>query len=79
MGGTWSVADDLMINGTFWIENSYNHSQYVDFSETAYPYSISAWYTPNACWSFTAGYASLTNWITQDVTLGREPIPCSIA
>ena len=70
MGGTWSVADDLMINGTFWIENSYNHSQYVNFSETAYPYSISAWYTPNACWSLTAGYANLTNWINQDITLG---------
>ena len=27
MGGTWSVADDLMINGMFWIENSYNHSR----------------------------------------------------
>ena len=24
------------------------------------------------CWSFVAGYASLTNWITQDITLGRE-------
>ncbi len=39
MGGTWNVADDFMINGTFWIENSYNHSEYVDFSETAYPYT----------------------------------------
>jgi hypothetical protein len=72
MGGTWSVADDLMINGMFWIENSYNHSEYVNFSETAYPYTLSAWYTPNACWSFVAGYANLTNWITQDITLGRE-------
>ncbi|MHB8863039.1 MAG: hypothetical protein ACYC6N_11585 [Pirellulaceae bacterium] len=72
LGGTWSVADDLMINGMFWIENSYNHSEYVNFSETAYPYTLSAWYTPNACWSFVAGYASLTNWITQDITLGRE-------
>ncbi len=26
-----------MINGTFWIENSYNHSEFVNFSETAYP------------------------------------------
>ncbi len=75
MGGTWSVADDLMINGMFWIENSYNHSQYVNFSETAYPYTLSAWYTPNACWSFVAGYANLTNWITQDITLGRENGP----
>jgi hypothetical protein len=72
MGGTWNVADDFMINGTFWIENSYNHSEFVDFSETAYPYTVSAWYTPSACWSFVAGYASLTSWITQDITLGRE-------
>ncbi len=72
MGGTWNVADDFMLSGTFWVENSYNHSEYVNFSETAYPYTLSAWYTPNAKWSLVAGYASLTNWITQDITLGRE-------
>ncbi|MCU0961206.1 MAG: hypothetical protein MUF48_13985, partial [Pirellulaceae bacterium] len=72
LGGTWNVADDFMLTGTFWIENSYNHSEYVNFSETAYPYVLSAWYTPHQQWSFVAGYANLTNWITQDITLGRE-------
>ena len=37
-----------------------------------YPVTLTAWYAPSDCWSFSAGYANLTNWIDQDITLGRE-------
>lgn len=72
MGGTWNLADDFMVTGSFWLQNRYNHSQYVNFSEQNYPLTLALWYAPNECWSLSAGYANLTNWIDQDITLGRE-------
>jgi hypothetical protein len=72
LGSTWSPADNFMLTGSFWIENSYNHSDLIYFDEDNYPFVLTAWYAPTDQWSFTAGYAEFSNWITQDVTLGRE-------
>lgn len=72
LGGTWSPTDNLMLNASFWLVNSYNHSEYVNFDEDSYPIVLSAWYGLNEQWSFTGGFATFSNWITQDITLGRE-------
>lgn len=72
IGGSWTPADNFMLNASFWIRSSYNHSEFVDFDEDDYPLVVSAWYAADDQWSFTAGYASFSNWIDQDVTLGRE-------
>ena len=72
IGGTWNPADNFLVNASFWLENASNHSEYVNFDEDSYPFVVSAWYAPNECWSFTAGYAAFSNWIDQDITLGRQ-------
>lgn len=72
VGGTWSPADNLMLNGSVWLINSYNHSDLVNFDEDSYPIVLSAWYGMNERWSFNGGFATFSNWITQDITLGRE-------
>ncbi len=72
IGGNWTPTDNFMANASFWIENAYHHSDLVDFDEDNYPIILSAWYAPNRCWSFSGGFATLSNWINQDVTLGRE-------
>jgi hypothetical protein len=72
IGGTWTPTDNFLLNASLWIENTYNHSGYVDFDEDNYPFVISAWYAPDCKWSFSGGYASFSNWINQDITLGRQ-------
>jgi len=72
LGGTWTPLDNLMVNASFWLINSYNRSEFVNFDEDSYPIVISAWYGLNDQWSFTGGFATFSNWITQDITLGRE-------
>jgi len=41
-----------------------------NFEEDNYPMTFTAWYAPTQKWSFSAGYARLTNWIDQDIRLG---------
>ena len=72
IGGNWTPYDNFMLSASFWIENTSNHSDYVNFDEDNYPVVVSAWYAPDERWSFSAGYASFSNWIDQDITLGRE-------
>jgi hypothetical protein len=72
IGGNWSLADNLLLTASFWLQNMYNRSDYVNFDEDSYPIVLSGWYAPNDRWSFSGGYATFSNWITQDVTLGRE-------
>ena len=59
-------------SASFWIQNAYNRSELVNFDEDSYPIILSGWYAPDDRWSFTGGYATFSNWIVQDVTLGRE-------
>ena len=42
------------------------------FTEDSYPITLSAWWAPTCKWSFTAGYATFTNWIDQLITLGDD-------
>ena len=70
VGGNWNPSDDFMLTASFWIQNSYSHADYVSFDEDNYPLVISSWYAPDDKWSFTGGYATFSNWIRQDITLG---------
>ena len=71
-GGTYSPYNNLMLNASIWLQNSYNTSDYVRFDEDSYPVVLTAWYAPTDRSTWTVGYANLTNWINQDITLGIE-------
>ena len=70
VGGTWSPDDSLMLSGQFWVEQLSNYGPNVRFTEDNYPFVFVASYMPTCKWTISAGYAQLTNWINQDVTLG---------
>jgi hypothetical protein len=72
IGGTWTPTDYFMTTAQFTIENSWHRSEYANFTENNYPIVLTAWYAPTSCWSFTGGYAFLSNWIDQDITLGAN-------
>jgi hypothetical protein len=72
VGGTWSPADNFLVNGSFWVVNRYNHSEFVQFDEDDYPIVFNGWYAPTDRWSLSGGWATFSNYIDQDVTLGRE-------
>ncbi len=75
IGGNWNPSDDFMLTGSFWIQNRYSTAPYVYFDEDNYPIVISSWYAPDDRWSFTGGYATFSNWIRQDITLGNVTSP----
>lgn len=72
LGGTWSPAAYFFANVTFGLQNRFQHSAVADFDEDSYPLTVSAWYAPTCAMSFSAGYAYLTNWIQQAITLGDD-------
>lgn len=70
VGYTWSPTTNFMTTSQVSIVNSWNDSQYADFTENNYPMSFTAWWAPTCRLSFTGGYAYSSNWIDQDITLG---------
>lgn len=72
LGGTYTPYNNLMLSASIWLQNSYNTTEYVRFDEDSYPIVLTAWYAPTDRSSWTVGYANLTNWINQDITLGIE-------
>lgn len=72
IGGTWAPAAYLLANVTFGIQNRFQDSAVADFDEDSYPLTVSLWYAPTPALSFSAGYAYLTNWVRQAVTLGDD-------
>lgn len=70
LGSTWSPTDNFLLSASVWLESTYNRTEYVNFDEDRYPFTVSAWYAPSQQWSFSAGYYQFTNWINQDITLG---------
>lgn len=70
LGGTWSPMSNLIATCMFGIENSWNDSEYADFDEDNYPILFTLWYAPTKRLSLTGGYAFLSNWIDQDITIG---------
>jgi len=72
LGGTWTPTDNFMATAQFTIENSWQHSQYANFSENNYPMVFTVWYAPTQRMSLTGGYAYFSNWIDQDITLGAN-------
>jgi hypothetical protein len=72
LGTTWHPVDNLVVNGTLYVEQSTHHSELARFNQNGYPWMVSAWYAPTNKLSLTAGYAELTSWIDQDITLGSQ-------
>lgn len=72
IGGTWTPTDNFMTTVQFTVENSWQNSQYANFTEDNYPINFTTWYAPTQRWSFTGGYAFFSNWIDQDITLGAN-------
>ncbi len=70
LGGTWSPTSNFIATGLFGIENSWHDSQYADFDENNYPILFTLWYAPTDRLSLTGGYAYLSNWIDQKITIG---------
>ncbi len=70
IGGTWTPSDSFLLSASFWVEKRHHSSDAVDFDESSYPLVLSAWYAPTCKWSLSAGYATYTDWIDQDITLG---------
>ncbi len=70
LGGTWNPQPNFVATALFGIENSWNHSQFANFDEDNYPILFTAWYAPTDRLSLTGGYAFLSNWIDQDITIG---------
>ena len=74
-GGTWIPADNLFVNATVGLENR-RHTKFPEtkadgrFDENLYPWSLSVWYVPNCKWTFSAGYASFSDFLEEDITLG---------
>ena len=69
-GGTWNPQANLVATALFGIENSWHHSQFANFDEDNYPILFTLWYAPTDRLSLTGGYAFLSNWIDQDITIG---------
>jgi len=72
IGGTWTPAANLLANLTFGVQNRFQDSPVADFDEDSYPLTVSVWYAPAPALSFSAGYAYLTNWVRQAITLGDD-------
>lgn len=70
LGGTWTPSEQLMLNGTVFIENESNHSQYVNYDSNSVPFVTSVMYAPTCKWTLTGGYANFSNYMDQDITLG---------
>lgn len=70
VGYNWSPTSNFMTTTQVDFVNSWNDSEYANFSENNYPINITAWYAPTNRLSLTGGYAYFSNWIDQDITLG---------
>ncbi|MCA9192252.1 MAG: hypothetical protein KDB03_10830 [Planctomycetales bacterium] len=70
VGGTWHPTSNFLATTMFGIENSWHDSQYAHFDEDKYPILFTVWYAPTSRLSLSGGYAFLSNWIDQDITIG---------
>jgi hypothetical protein len=79
IGGTWTPADNFVATAQFTLFNSWHSSQFANFNEDNYPFNCTLFYAPTDRLSLTGGYAYLSNWINQDITLGftvpNVPVP----
>jgi hypothetical protein len=71
-GYTWSPYCNFMTTAQFTVRNSWNDSQFANFTENNYPMSLTMWYAPTNRLSFTGGYSYYSDWIDQDITLGAN-------
>ncbi len=80
-GGTWMPADNFVCTATIGIEArraSATGSPIINnFDEDNYPMTFTVWYSPTERWNVSGGLAYLSNWIDQDITLGRDNDPNS--
>ena len=72
IGGTWSLASNLIATAQFTFVNSWHQSEFANFTEDDYPMVFTVWYAPTHRLSFTGAYAYYSNWIDQDITLGAN-------
>jgi predicted porin len=75
MGGTWSPTSNFMVTSLLGVESSWHNSEFADFNEDNYPILFTVWYAPSNRLSLTTGYAFLSNWIDQDITIGFQDNP----
>jgi hypothetical protein len=75
LSGSWTPTDNFMLSASVWLERTYNHGPYAYFNEDNYPFLVTAWYAPTCKWNVTGGFAQLTNWINQDITMGGNEAP----
>ncbi|HUT12515.1 MAG TPA: hypothetical protein VMY42_18600 [Thermoguttaceae bacterium] len=70
-GGTWFPATSFMLSATVGVQKRHHSSPYADFDEDDYPVTLTAWYNATPRWSISGGLAFFSNWIDQDVTIGK--------
>jgi len=70
IGGTWTPADNFVATAQFTVFNSWHSSEFASFNEDNYPFFLTLFYAPTDRLSLTGGYAYMSNWINQDITLG---------
>lgn len=71
-GGTWTPADNFLLNATIAVERATHYSAEADFDEDSYPITFSAWWAPTQKLSLSAGLGFYSNWIVQDITIGTD-------
>jgi hypothetical protein len=71
-GYTWSPYSNFMTTAQLTVRNSWNQSDFANFSQDNYPMSFTMWYAPTQRLFFTGGYGYFSDWIDQDITLGAN-------
>jgi len=71
-GGTWTPASNFMLSTTIGIQQRHHNSSYARFDEDDYPITLTAWYAPTCRWTVSGGLGFYSNWIDQDITIGKD-------
>ncbi|HYW78718.1 MAG TPA: hypothetical protein VE890_04040, partial [Thermoguttaceae bacterium] len=71
-GGSWTPSYNFMLSGSIGIQKRHHSSPAANYDEDDYPMVFTAWYAPTDRWSITGGLGFFSNWIGQDVTIGKN-------
>ncbi len=72
-GGTWTPTYNFLLSSTIGLQKrrTTREEGWAHFEEDDYPIMVSAWYAPTPCFSVSGGLAFYSNWIDQDITVGK--------
>lgn len=70
LGATWMPVENFVATAQVGLEQQSHDSEYANFTEDSYPFTLTAWYAPSCKWTLSAGMGYYTNWIDQDITVG---------